>query len=82
MEMGMVFWIAIIYSVVGWFLFRSIARVAFAKFMKNRKEVEVSGQKLLVAIFLLLVGAVISGPMTWGNAIRFWITQKEQAGQK
>lgn len=80
--MGTVFWIVIAYSVTGWLLFRSVARAAAWGIMRNREEAEVSQNKLLLAAALLVVGAILSGPMTWGNAVRFWISQREQSLQE
>ena len=77
--MGTIFWIVVAYSLVGWWLFRVAVRGLASHLFAGRDEVEISGGRLAIAMTVLLAGAVLSGPMTWGNFIRSWLLRREEA---
>lgn len=77
--MGTVFWIVVAYSFAGWWLFRTAVRGTVVRMLTKGEEIEISGRRLAMATVLLIVGAVLSGPLTWGNCLRSWLLGREEA---
>lgn len=76
MEIGPVFIAFIIYSIFGYIVFQGISLLTLAYIQKH--EAPPSRNKLGTLISALVIAAIATGPLTWGNLIRRAIEYREE----
>lgn len=77
MDIGIVFWAVIAYSLIGWFSFRMITNFILNRLLRASGEKGISSAKLIAIASFVVIGTIASGPMTWGNAFRSWLIKRD-----
>ena len=73
--MGSVFWLTILYSLLGYTLFVLLSSFVAVRIRKG--PVEAGEAKTLAALTFLVL--IISGPLSWGMVIRNTLRLKEES---